>query len=200
MLLSLPQTAPDMMTLLNYSEEEKKPNSVSCREMRNVCGRDMSDRIATPLSFSQESIPRGLQHLRDCYRNHTLVNCERASSGLAALNRSPYLEKLAHQQANQLAQKKSINRLPLCRLRDELQSRIVGENIMHGSCIRSMSQTCARDVPWHRRSILFWHRRNILSDRYNEIGVGIAKSKNGEMYMVQFFRYNHQNEISVAPL
>jgi hypothetical protein len=196
--MSLPMSAPDI-PFLNYSEEEKKPTSVSSREMTNGCV-DMCERTANP-SFSEDSIPRGLQHLRDCYWNHTFVNCERASCGLAALNRSPYLIKLAHQQANQLAQKKCINRLPLCRLRDELQSTIVGENIMRGSCIRSMSQTCLRDVPWHRRNdILFWHRRNILSDRYNEIGVGIAKSKNGEMYMVQFFRYNPQNEISVAPL
>jgi hypothetical protein len=98
--MSLPKSAPDA-PLLNYSEEAKKPTSVSCREMTN-------------LSLSQGPIQPGLQHLRDCNRNRTFVNCERASFGLAAIHRSSVLDAFApHKKAAQLAHKERVDRLPL---------------------------------------------------------------------------------------
>jgi hypothetical protein len=152
-------------------------------------------------STSQEYIPResplfhrkeamlGESHLFQLKRamlgfcsNHILVNRERFRYGYDPLHRSPSLDDLARKQAAVLAEKQLLEPSTKPFLRVHLGAKAVGENILCGSDVQSMHRRIMYELPSHKR--------RILSRRYNEMGMGTAKSQNGQLYLVQYFRRN----------
>jgi hypothetical protein len=116
--------------------------------------------------------------------NHVLVNRERVRFFLPPLRRSPVLDDLARKQAAVLAEKQLLEPSKKTVLEVHLAAKTVGENILCGSNVESMHQRIMHELPSHKR--------RILSLRYNEMGMGTAKSSDGKLYMVQYFRYNSE--------
>ena len=60
-----------------------------------------------------------------------------------------------------------------------LSANEIGENVAEASSI----EACHRAV-WRSAS----HRENLLSRRFREVGIGVARGKNGGTFVVQLFR------------
>jgi len=171
------------------SSREKNYCSNDCSESSQLsCDNHMSEHdSSSPKIKSGKSRPSWL------FSNHMVVNAERENAqwGLQPLQRSVELDMLAEQQAIYLAKIQRLEPLNRLRLCAKLGSKHVAENIVRGSDVFSMHLQCMEDLPGHRR--------HILSFRYNEMGMGTAKSADGYLYMVQYFRYNSETaELSIA--
>ena len=114
-----------------------------------------------------------------------LVNAERARAGLPALKVNWQLSRVARYKSADMANKGYFSH----------QSPTYGtpfqmmENLAFA--FRPPVKTLRMDKE-HRRSHEDWmnspgHRNNILSRSYTEIGVGLAKNKNGVCYWTQMF-------------
>jgi hypothetical protein len=114
--------------------------------------------------------------------NHVLVNRERALRGLTKLNRSRFLDSMAHSHAVDLAEDENLVHSVdlLADLQRQLGSSEVGENVQRGPNIRQM-----HDSAMNRGTT---SRGNILRPAYVEFGMATALGKDGKLYMVQLFR------------
>jgi len=116
--------------------------------------------------------------------NHILVNRERAACNLPQLLRSPYLDGVARERAAYLALQMSLEPLTPRQVKEKCSSSIAAENIVRGSSVRAMHEQCMSELPKHME--------RILSPRFNEMGMGTAMGKDGNLYMVQYFRYHEE--------
>lgn len=115
-----------------------------------------------------------------------LVNVERSKAGRSALRENNEVSKVARIKSedfvnhNYFSHNSSTYGTPFEMLRNfGITFTAAAENIASG-------QKTAKEVinTWMNSS---GHRANILNSTYNQIGVGVAKDKNGNLYWTQMF-------------
>lgn len=115
-----------------------------------------------------------------------LVNVERSKNGLAPLKANAELSKVATVKAQDMINKNYFSHTsptygsPFDMMKKfGINYTAAGENIAYGQ------KTSAEVMNgWMNSS---GHRANILNSKFTEIGVGVAKDKNGTPYWVQMF-------------
>lgn len=121
-------------------------------------------------------------HAAKYLSNHVLVNRVRLQKRLHKLKRSRYLDSLAQDYVNLAAKLGSFcdSKHSVEELKRLLGSERVGQNLCRGrSMIEMHEMAMANGGP---------PRANILSKNFVEMGMATAKSEDGKLYMIQFFR------------
>ncbi|HHW67185.1 MAG: hypothetical protein PWP07_1684 [Epulopiscium sp.] len=115
-----------------------------------------------------------------------LVNAERAKQGLPALKANWELSRVARMKSQDMINKNYFSHQsptygsPFNMMENfGIKFSSAGENIAKGQQSASAVMNAWMNSPGHRS--------NILSASYTEIGVGLAKSKNGTKYWTQMF-------------
>lgn len=137
----------------------------------------------------------------------TLLQFERSKCGLSKLHHNAELTRRAQNHAQILAEHAesqsssstvvhhSVNGIE--ELQQQLQSTIVGENVLCGDSIHALHiQTMMESS---KRGGANVNRSNVLSKQFNEIGVGMYQSNSkttttNKLYVCQLFRYNSSRE------
>jgi uncharacterized protein YkwD len=109
----------------------------------------------------------------------TLVNAQRATSGLAALTLSSCADSYAERWAAHLAQIGSLVHSSLGNLLGGCHARFVGENIGYGPVSADAMMRMWMASPGHRA--------NILNPRFTAIGIGAVQTSGGVWYAAQDF-------------
>ena len=115
-----------------------------------------------------------------------LVNHERVIRRIPLLERSTELDKLALQHAKRMAKQQrafhSVSNLE--QLQAKLGGRLeVGENVQMGESTSTFD--LHEKIMSSTDSV---QRINILSNVFDEFGMGVARDRNGRIYMAQLFR------------
>lgn len=115
-----------------------------------------------------------------------LVNVERTKNGLAPLKENSELSKVASVKAQDMIDKNYFDHnsptygSPFDMMKKfGINYSAAGENIAYGQKTPEEVMTAWMNSPGHRS--------NILNSNFTEIGVGVAKDKNGTPYWVQMF-------------
>lgn len=122
-----------------------------------------------------------------------LVNSQRRKKGLAELQWSNDLEKLARSYSKKMADGKFfshyerngdsvVQRATAMRIRGW---RKIGENLFMCSSYGEANNLAVEK--WMKSPL---HRQNILDGNYNTTGIGIAESRDGTFYITQVFTQN----------
>jgi hypothetical protein len=122
---------------------------------------------------------------------YTLINRERSAQGLEELQRCRYLDSLATSHANLIAELGMLGHSvdSLSALQEQLNSRLVGENVQCGENETEMHMTAMQAGTSSRN--------NIVRPSYKQFGVGTATSpEDGMLYMVQLFRGPRTREMA----
>lgn len=116
----------------------------------------------------------------------TLVNKERTSRGLEALAKNDVLSKLARLKSQDMVDKDYFDHQsptygsPFDMMKSfGITFKNAGENIASGQSTSKMVMVDWMNSPGHRE--------NILKEEYQEIGVGVVKDSNGQLYWTQMF-------------
>lgn len=116
-----------------------------------------------------------------------LTNAERKKDDKTALALNPALSKIARAHSQNMArQEKMEHKLDgkniFDRIKDaEFEYRYVGENIAFGD--EGIALTKIMKLWMDSEG----HRKNILFPEFTQIGIGIARAKNGDLYFTQVF-------------
>jgi len=105
-----------------------------------------------------------------------LVNQERASRGLHALEVSAELASVARRHSGRMAQQQRLHHNPS--LSSEVSYRKVGENVGYGETVDQVHRAFMASSG---------HRGNVLSPDYTQIGVGVAW-RDGTLWVTEVFR------------
>lgn len=106
------------------------------------------------------------------------VHRERAAAGRAAYAERGDLAAVARRHAERMAAQKHLHHNP--RLADEVENwDAVGENVGRGPSVEEIHQAFMNSPS---------HRGEILSTTFTEIGVGVAVSDDGEIWVAEVFR------------
>ncbi len=115
-----------------------------------------------------------------------LVNVQRANAGLQQLTTNWELSRVARYKSADMANKGYFSHTsptygtPFQMMENfGLRFSAAGENIAYGQTTPSQVMDAWMNSPGHRS--------NIMSATYNQIGVGLAKNKNGVCYWTQMF-------------
>ncbi|WMJ82154.1 CAP domain-containing protein [Clostridium sp. MB40-C1] len=115
-----------------------------------------------------------------------LVNVERSKVGLGQLKANWQLSRVARYKSQDMINKKYFSHTsptygsPFDMMRNfGINYRSAGENIAYGQNSPSEVMKSWMNSPGHKQ--------NILNSTYTEIGVGVAKSSNGQLYWTQMF-------------
>ncbi len=116
----------------------------------------------------------------------TLVNQERGKQGLAPLKHNWQLSRVARYKSEDMRDKNYFSHTsptygsPFDMIKNfGIRYMAAGENIAYGQPTAASVMSSWMNSPGHRA--------NILSKNFTEIGVGVAKSKNGTIYWTQQF-------------
>lgn len=143
--------------------------------------------LFAPLTVVAASLPAAASASGDII---SYTNSARANHGLARYSVSSDLSRLAQEHANWMAAHQSLQHT------SNLSSKVccwrsVGENVGYGSTAREVFNAFMGSSS---------HRANILSSRFTQIGVGVARSSNGYLYVDQIFRQpTHSSGSTTAP-
>lgn len=116
-----------------------------------------------------------------------LTNQERKKKDVAPLKLNPALSKLARAHAENMARQGKLEHVldekdPYDRMRDAgYKYMTAGENIAYD---RKDAKVASVLEGWMESK---GHAENILSPQYTEIGIGIAKDKDGQQFYTQLF-------------
>jgi uncharacterized protein YkwD len=114
-----------------------------------------------------------------------LTNAERKKKELPPLKPSPLLFKVARAHAANMAKHEKMahdldDKNPFQRLKEAgYKYAFAGENVAAG-----LDDLAEIMKGWMESE---FHRKNILSEKFTEIGLGIARDKKGEPYLAQVF-------------
>ncbi|MCY6959408.1 CAP domain-containing protein [Clostridium brassicae] len=115
-----------------------------------------------------------------------LVNVERSKAGLGQLKANWQLSRVARYKSQDMVNKRYFSHTsptygsPFDMIRNfGINYRSAGENIAYGQNSPSEVMKSWMNSPGHRQ--------NILNSTYTEIGVGVAKASNGQLYWTQMF-------------
>jgi uncharacterized protein YkwD len=108
----------------------------------------------------------------------SLVNRFRAANGLPALAQAGDATAKAQQHANEMAASRSL--VHSASLPSGIQSgwTALGENVGVGASVSQLEAMFEASGA---------HRKNMLSGAYNQIGVGVARGGDGQLYVTEFF-------------
>lgn len=119
-----------------------------------------------------------------------LINKEREKRGLDSLNWNSELANLARNYSIKMARENFFSHFD--KNGDSIADRAkalkitswrrIGENLFMSQGYEQFSQVAVRG--WMKSS---GHRKNILEEDYNQTGIGIARSRNGMIYVTQVF-------------
>jgi len=127
------------------------------------------------------------EHSADEVKVFEMTNDERKKEKVAVLVLNPALSKVARAHSENMAKQmkfehKLDDKSPFDRLRDAgYKYAFAGENIAFGEENPSLAMIMKS---WMESK---GHRANILQEEYTEIGVGIARDKEGQTYYTQVF-------------
>jgi uncharacterized protein YkwD len=121
-----------------------------------------------------------------------LVNKERARAKLPTLESSPLLYQIARAHARNMARQGKMSHVldgkrPKDRaLEAGYDYRFIGENVAYSEPGSDEKEVPLADIhaSWMKSKV---HRDNILSKNYRETGLGLARTKKGEVYYAQVF-------------
>jgi len=142
--------------------------------------------VAGPWAPAGEK-PKAPQPTKDELKVFELTNQERKKKELAPLVLSPALNKLARAHSENMARQEKMDhtldgKSPFDRMRDAgYRFTKAGENVgagEEGTKIEAIVQA------WMNSE---GHKANILNPDYTEIGVGIGRTKDGQLYFTQVF-------------
>ena len=122
------------------------------------------------------------------YSNHVMVNRIRVSYGKRVVTRLRELDDLAQKHAQIMASQQSVfhSETTMEALRYKLHSTgRVGENVHRGPSVQYIQDLMEFDIGCRIS------KRNLISDDFTEFGMGTARSADGQLYMCQLFRVNH---------
>jgi hypothetical protein len=135
------------------------------------------------LTKAAKNLPR---HSGSFCSLHVMINAERVKRQVAPLQRMPYLDELARQQAKDMALKESLQHADL----QQWQVSLSFDMMLQGSRVGSNVAAC-QDGNLHR---LFQNQmkctgdcNNVLDRRYTYMGVGTCKGSDGKLYVCQVF-------------
>jgi uncharacterized protein YkwD len=118
-----------------------------------------------------------------------LINKERSEKHLAPLKWDDRLGKAAKDYADSMAKSGKFShrdkqgRTVSDRVRDQkVKAADIGENIYQTSDSKNLAKNAVHD--WMKSP---GHRANILSNTWETTGIGVAKAKNGVVYITQVF-------------
>jgi len=179
--ISASHSLPPVMMILPINLQHQQPHHhryYDRSQQNSCCYRQVS---LQPIPEDSEAVlieedPQG-QML-------TLANKEREARGLPKLRESQYLNVLAEQHANDMADQGEVGHSVGCvkELQIVLQAANVGENVQSGESVVNMHWETMRS----ERSV---NRHNILSSDFTEFGCAFAESrKDGKVYTCQLFR------------
>lgn len=164
------------------------PNLIFPNQIINIPSPTKAPSIpSAPSAPSTPSTPSGSDNIRELEKEVIrLVNSERAKAGRAALTENSDLSHVARLKSEDFVNKNYFSHnsptygTPFEMLRFfGIKYSAAAENIASGQ------KTAAEAMnTWMNSS---GHRANILSSTYNQIGVGVAKDKNGKLYWTQMF-------------
>lgn len=156
----------DLSQLLNENPQIKDPSTV--KEGQNISVPNPSD--------SNNEEDKVLE----------LVNRERANRGLQLLKGNSELKRVARKKCqdminkNYFAHESPTYGSPFKMMESEgIRFTAAGENIAMGQPTAEQVMSAWMNSPGHRN--------NILSPAYTDLGVGVAKDKNGNLYWTQLF-------------
>lgn len=114
--------------------------------------------------------------------NHVMINNERAKRIIAPLQRVPYIDELAREQAILMAADSKLFHTDPADLQDKLgrhSGRRVGENVTSGPNLQVI----------HKKLMMqsVADKNNILDRRFTLMGIGTAKAADGTVYLCQIF-------------
>lgn len=146
-------------------------------------------------SFAKENQPNEQANFFNNYDSderkiHDLINQERKKYRLDSLDWDSDLADLARSYSKKMAKENFFShyerdgRMVADRARAMKITgwKRIGENLFMSENYEKIAQLAVKE--WMRSPS---HRQNILDGRYNETGIGIAKSKNGTIYITQVF-------------
>ena len=119
-----------------------------------------------------------------------LVNNEREKRGLDSLNWNSKLADLARQYSQKMARENFFSHFD--RNGDSIAERAKATRITRWKRIGENLFMCEGYQKFTQLALRGWmksppHRQNILEKNYSETGIGIARSKNGTIYVTQVF-------------
>ena len=127
------------------------------------------------------------QNSKDEVKLTELTNAVRKKDDKSVLALNPALSKIARAHSENMARQgkmehKLDNKNVFDRINDaKYQYRFVGENIAFGD--EGIALKTIMKLWMESES----HRKNILYPEFTEIGIGIARAKNGDLYFTQVF-------------
>lgn len=116
-----------------------------------------------------------------------LTNAERKKENLPALKTNARLFKAAREHSKNMAKQEKLAhdldcKTPFERIKDAgYEYRAGGENVAFGSTCYPLADIMKN---WMESE---GHRANILSEDFTEIGLGVARAANGDLYYTQVF-------------
>jgi len=144
---------------------------------------DDDERFERIIRQRLRSLPKDLGYYAS---NHLYVNRERLQRKILPLYRCHELDELASKQAKKMAKSQccmhsDVNDL-IAKIALKSPCRRLGENLCRGSSVEFMhkkmtsSEKCDSEM------------NNMLDRRFSKLGVGVATSDNGELYMCQIYK------------
>mmetsp|Transcript_15161 Transcript_15161/g.22154 ORF Transcript_15161/g.22154 Transcript_15161/m.22154 type:complete len:149 (+) Transcript_15161:226-672(+) len=112
--------------------------------------------------------------------NHILINDERVEAEVSPLKRRRELDEKAREQAEMMAndQKLCYEDTNILTENLEFSHRWVGENVARGKSIRHVHAKLMESMA---------DRANIIDSRFEFMGIGTARGKDGKLYICQLF-------------
>lgn len=168
---------------ITTSNKAKTPNESS---VNNKQSTNTQNNTQTPANTNKDNEQASSSISAEANEVIRLVNVERSKNGLAPLKANAELSKVAATKAQDMIDKNYFDHnSPTYGSPFDMMTKFgikyttAGENIAYGQ------KTPAEVMNgWMNSS---GHRANILNSNFTEIGVGVAKDKNGTPYWVQMF-------------
>uniref|UniRef100_A0A7S4RMZ1 SCP domain-containing protein n=1 Tax=Ditylum brightwellii TaxID=49249 RepID=A0A7S4RMZ1_9STRA len=112
--------------------------------------------------------------------NHILINDERVERKISPLTRRRDLDEKAREQAEMMANDQKLYYEDPNILTENLSPshRWLGENVARGKSIRHVHAKLMESTA---------DRANIIDNRFNFMGIGTARGKDGKLYICQLF-------------
>lgn len=119
-----------------------------------------------------------------------LVNRERSKKGFGNLIWNSKLAELARSYSEKMARERFFshferNGIDVAGRAKNIKWRLIGENLFMGDGYEKIEQIAVKG--WMKSPT---HRDNILEGKFNETGIGLARSRDGMIYITQVFIQN----------
>lgn len=162
-----------------YTLKQSKSDDTDSTEISTEEQEERSKQLS--IKQRAKALPRGPGAFGG---SHVLINTERVRRGIRPLCREVCLDEVAAKHAKVLSTQENLQHSSLRRTIKHVLKvgpcRLLGENISRGESAYKI----------HDKMMLKFtqDRNNILDRRFTAFGVGSAKSKSGDLYIVQIYK------------